>query len=149
MLWSNGQYVERGPCRFHPSHPESDTLDVTSHLRQGDNTLAILVHHYHDGVMKDDGSEVNGRVARHVPGLTAMLEIAEVGDRQTTILTDVSWRGSTHTRFGPSGVASSSIPDRIDARRDSGDGSVSGFNDSTREKPVRVDGRRRTEGRHE
>ena len=64
MLWINGQYVERGPCRFVPSHPEYDTLDVTSYLRQGDNVLAVVVHHYHDGVMKDNGSEVNGRVAR-------------------------------------------------------------------------------------
>jgi hypothetical protein len=26
MLWINGRYVERGPCRFVPAHPEYDTL---------------------------------------------------------------------------------------------------------------------------
>ena len=36
ILWINGQYVERGPCRFVPSHPEYDTMDVTSRLRHGD-----------------------------------------------------------------------------------------------------------------
>ena len=140
ILWINGQYVERGPCRFVPSHPEYDTLDVTSYLRQGDNALAVLVHHYHDGVMKDDGSEVNGRVARHVPGLTAMLGIVEVGGGRTSLSTDASWRGSTNTRFGPSGVSPSSIPDRIDARRDTGDWTLAGFDDSHWEKPVQVDG---------
>ncbi|MBN2291393.1 MAG: alpha-L-rhamnosidase N-terminal domain-containing protein [Pirellulales bacterium] len=141
MLWINGQYVERGPCRFVPSHPEYDTLDVTSYLRQGNNALAVIVHHYHDGVMKDDGSEVNGRVARHVPGLTAMLDISEPDGRHTSLSTDTSWRGSTKTRFGPSGVSTSSIPDRIDARRDAGDWTLPGFDDSTWEKPVRVNGR--------
>ena len=140
ILWINGRYVERGPCRFHPSHPEYDKLDVTSFLHQGDNALAVLVHHYHDGVMENDGSEVNGRVARHVPGLTAKLEIVEQGGRQVNLLTDASWRGSTHTRFQTSGVAPSSIPDRIDARRDSGDWTLPGFDDSTWEKPVNIDG---------
>ena len=142
ILWINGQYVERGPCRFVPSHPEYDTLDVTSRLRQGDNAIAVVVHHYHDGVMKDDGSEVNGRVARHVPGLTAMLDITERDGRHTSLSTDMTWRGSTKHRFGPSGVAPSSIPDRIDARRDSGDWTLAGFDDSSWEKPVRVDGRK-------
>jgi alpha-L-rhamnosidase len=142
ILWINGRYVERGPGRFFPSHPEYDTLDVTSYLRQGENALAVLVHHYHDGVMENkDGSEVNGRVARHVPGLTALLDIVEVGGHHTGFSTDASWRGSTKTRFGPGGVSPSSIPDRIDMRRDSGDWTLAGFDDSTWEKPVRVDGR--------
>ena len=124
-----------------PTHPEYDTLDVTSHLHQGENALAVVVHHYHDGVMQDDGSEVNGRVARHVPGLTAMLDIVEFGGQHTSLSTDASWRGSTKNRFGPSGVSPSSIPDRIDARRDAGDWTLAGFDDSSWEKPVRVDGR--------
>jgi hypothetical protein len=55
--------------------------------------------------------------------------------------TDATWRGSTKTRFGPSGVSPSSIPDRIDARRDSGDWTLAGFDDSAWERPIRVDGR--------
>jgi alpha-L-rhamnosidase len=142
VLWINGLYVERGPCRFVPSHPEYDTLDVTSFLQQGDNALAVVVHHYHDGVMKDDGSEVNGRVARHAPGFTAMLEFTEHDGAHRRISTDTSWRGNTRSRFGPSGVAPSSIPDQIDARRDSGDWAMAGFDDSGWEKPVPLDGRK-------
>ena len=142
MLWINGQYVERGPCRFVPSHPEYDTVDITMHLHQGENTIAVLVHHYHDGVFKNDGSEVNGRVARHVPGLTVKLDITARNGQQTSLSTDTTWRGSAKNRFGASGVASSSIPDHIDARLDSGDWTVAGFDDSGWEKPVPVDGRK-------
>jgi hypothetical protein len=28
VLWINGQYVQRGPCRFDPAGPEYDSLDV-------------------------------------------------------------------------------------------------------------------------
>ena len=91
--------------------------------------------------MKNDGSEVNGRVARHVPGLTALLDITERDGRHTCFSTDATWRGSTKNRFSPSGIAPSSIPDRIDARRDSGDWTLAGFDESNWEKPVRVDGR--------
>jgi alpha-L-rhamnosidase len=141
MLWINGHYVERGPCRFVPSHPEYDTLDVTSYLRQGDNVLAVVVHHFHDGVMKDTGSEVNGRVARHVPGLTAVLDITDRDGRHTKLSTDITWRGSTKTQFGPSGISKGFIVDKIDARREPRGWMLAGFDDSSWERPVSIDGR--------
>jgi alpha-L-rhamnosidase len=103
--------------------------------------LAILVHHFQDGVMKDNGSEVNGRVARHVPGLTAMLDIVEKGGRHTSLSTDASWRGSTKTQFGPSGTSKGFIVDHIDARREPRGWTLAGFDDSSWEKPVSIDGR--------
>ena len=30
ILWINGKYVDRGPCRFDPKGPEYDALDVTA-----------------------------------------------------------------------------------------------------------------------
>lgn len=54
ILWINGHYVGRGPCRFDPKRPEYDVLDVTLHLQAGRNAVAVLVHHYHDGLKPND-----------------------------------------------------------------------------------------------
>jgi hypothetical protein len=65
MLWVNGSHVLRGPCRFNPKRPEFDTLDIAPHLRAGANAIVVLVHHY---------PATNGRIMKHAPGLTAILE---------------------------------------------------------------------------
>jgi alpha-L-rhamnosidase len=145
MLWINGHYVERGPCRFDPIAPEYDTLDVRSYLKPGTNVITVLVHHYHDGKSSTDWVSINGRIMRHAPGLTAQLKVQN-GDGQTTVLqTDDTWRSSTRTRFLPSPTDRgentwASIPDRIDARRDTGDWTQPQFDDSSWEKPVSVNG---------
>ena len=68
ILWVNGRYVVRGPCRFDPKRPEYDTVDVRPWLQSGKNVLAVLVHHYAGGE--------NGRTMNHVPCLTAQLDLA-------------------------------------------------------------------------
>src|ERR1019366_2247979 len=67
ILWINGQYVLRGPCRFDPKRPEYDSLDVHSYLRSGSNAIVVLVHHYAGGA--------NSKVMAHDPGLTVALEL--------------------------------------------------------------------------
>ncbi len=146
ILWINGQYVERGPGRFDPIAPEYDILDVTSRLRPGINIIAVLVHHYHDGRGSNDWSSFSGRIMRHAPGLTARLDMTFKGDHVSTIQTDETWRGSTRTRFLPSPTDRwentwSSIPDRIDARRETGDWTSVGINDSAWERAVFISGR--------
>ena len=64
ILWINGKYVDRGPCRFDPKGPEYDTLDVTRFLQAGANVLAVVVHHYHDGKAQDNGDSMCGRIMR-------------------------------------------------------------------------------------
>ncbi len=140
ILWINGRYVERGPCRFDPIQPQYDTLDVRRYLRSGPNVLAVLVHHDHDGKKPEEPGDFSGRIMRHVPGLTARLELADAADRQV-IATDATWRGNAHTRYLPSGPSWASIPDRIDARRDDGDWTLPEYNDSAWPKTVRIDGR--------
>jgi hypothetical protein len=44
VLWINGKYVERGPCRFDPKGPEYDLIDIRNNIQKGKNTLAVLVH---------------------------------------------------------------------------------------------------------
>lgn len=140
ILWVNGTYVDRGPCRFDPIGPEYDTLDVAKFLQPGANVLAILVHHYHDGKPQDSGDSFCGRVMRHQPGLTATLDLSGAGSKET-IKTDATWRVSLQNRFGPGGATWTSIPDNIDARRDAGDWTTTTFDDSAWQTPVAVDGK--------
>ncbi|MBI4325729.1 MAG: alpha-L-rhamnosidase N-terminal domain-containing protein [Chloroflexi bacterium] len=145
ILWINGRYVERGPCRFDPKAPEYDTLDITPHLRPGTNAIAVLVHHFHDGSDRTDWASLNGRIMRHAPGLCILVELTDAVAQTKIVRTDESWRGSTATRFLPSPLDRwencwASLPDRIDARRDTGDWTLPGFDDAQWEQGARVDG---------
>jgi hypothetical protein len=137
ILWINGKYVNRGPCRFDPKGPEYDTLDVARFLQAGPNILAIVVHSFHDGADSSNVALFCGRIMRHAPGLTAMLE----ANGKPIVGTDPTWRVSTQNRFGPSPGTWSSIIDHVDARRDSGDWAAAKFDDSAWEKAVPIDGR--------
>lgn len=139
ILWINGTYVDRGPCRFDPIGAEYDTLDVTRFLQPGANALAVLVHHYHDGKPQENGDTMCGRIMRHAPGLTASLTTIDSTGRQA-IITDATWRVSTQNRFGAGAFTWTSIPDNIDARRDAGDWTAVAFDDATWEKATAIDG---------
>ena len=128
ILWVNGRYVLRGPCRFDPKWPEYDSVDVRPFLQSGSNVLVVLVHHY--------GPVVNGRILTHAPGLTARLDI----DGKETLSTDPTWRCSSRTRYLPSPSAWSSIPDVIDARADPGDWTTVTFDDATWDRSQPVNG---------
>ena len=58
MLWVNGKYVLRGPCRFNPKRPEFDSVDPGPIPPKGKQRLVVLVHHY--------AGATNGRIMRHV-----------------------------------------------------------------------------------
>ena len=128
MLWANGNYVLRGPCRFHPKRPEFDSVDLRPFLKKGSNTLVVLVHHY--------AGVINGRIMRHAPGLTASLDVAG----QELLRTDTSWRCNQNTEYRPSPEAWSSIPDVLDGRVNPGDWTAPAFDDSAWESAMTVDG---------
>jgi alpha-L-rhamnosidase len=119
MLWVNGQYVLRGPCRFNPIRPEYDIVDINPHLLKGNNTIVILVHNY--------GSATNGRIMKHVPGLAAVLQISG----KEIFHTDTSWRYNDKTRYQLVPRSWNSVPDVIDARIDKGEWILAGFDDSS------------------
>ena len=62
ILWINGKYVDRGPCRFDPKGPEYDTLDVARLLQAGPNIVAIAVHSFHDGADSSNVALFCGRI---------------------------------------------------------------------------------------
>ncbi|MCX5757812.1 MAG: alpha-L-rhamnosidase N-terminal domain-containing protein [Candidatus Hydrogenedentes bacterium] len=141
ILWVNGRYVERGPCRFDPVAPSYDSIDIFPHIHAGANTIAVLVHHYHDGRPTDDPTPLNGRTMRHAPGLAARVDLADASGNTTTLQTDRTWRCSARTRFTLSPISWGWIPDRIDARLDAGDWTDSRFDDNAWESAAPVDGR--------
>ncbi len=127
LLWVNGTNVLRGPGRFNPKRPEFDSLDLAPYLHSGTNTLVVLVHHY---------PAINGRIMRHAPGLTALLE----AEGKEILRTDASWRCSADTEYRPSPGAWSSIPDVIDGRLRPGDWTGEDFDDASWAAAVAVDG---------
>jgi hypothetical protein len=103
ILWINGDYVLRGPCRFDPKFPEYDRLDVRRHLRAGANTIEVLVHHYAGGH--------NSKIMAHDPGLALALSLPG-----GVLCTDATWTCSRKTPYLPSPSAWGSIPDVLDGR---------------------------------
>jgi alpha-L-rhamnosidase len=146
ILWINGRYVERGPCRFDPAAPEYDTLEVKGFLNAGENALAVLVHQCYD--VKGPGQPgpgLNGRIMAHAPGLAAVLDLTDADGTQRVVRTDATWRASTQNRFTPSPADRweatwASLLDRIDARRDQGDWTAAGLDDSAWATTVPIDG---------
>jgi alpha-L-rhamnosidase len=128
LLWVNGNYVLRGPCRFNPKRPDYDSVELRPFLQKGANLLVVLVHNY--------AGAVNGRIMVHAPGLTARLDAAG----KELLRTDDSWRCSRNTEYRPSPGAWSSIPDVIDGRLSPGEWTGPAFDDSGWERATIVDG---------
>jgi hypothetical protein len=128
LLWVNGRHVLRGPSRFHPKRPEYDTLDLAPHLRAGRNVIVVLVHHY--------AGATSGRIIRHQPGLTALLE----SDGREILRSGPDWKSCAETEYQPSPGAWSSIPDVIDGRKRPGDWTAPDFDDSAWQGSIAIDG---------
>jgi len=139
ILWINGKYVERGPCRFDPKRPGYDILDITPYLRVGCNVIAVLVHHYPIGNFTKWWDQC-ARMMDHSPGLTAALEILFNKSGKQLIVTDSSWKASKNTMYQNVPGEYNSVPDNIDARRNSGDWTSCLFDDSKWESASAVDG---------
>ncbi len=130
VLWVNGEYVLRGPCRFNPARPEYDTVDVTRFLRKGSNTLAVLAV----------GGIAISRVMKHESGLAVLLEVLDPKGDSTMVVTDATWRCSGRTRFLPPRAKGSCVQDNIDATREDVDWQSPAFDDTTWDFAADVDG---------
>ena len=117
VLWVNGDYVERGPNRFQPNGPEYDSIDLSTLLRPGTNALAILVI----------GNLSGGKVMRHVPGLTALIEV----NGKVLAHTDASWKWSDQTRYRQCAASWPNLGETlVDARIEDGDWTRADYRDA-------------------
>ncbi|MGL4853287.1 MAG: alpha-L-rhamnosidase N-terminal domain-containing protein [Phocaeicola sp.] len=129
LLWVNGTYVMRGPCRFHPSRPEYDTKNIASLLVEGENSIAVLVHHY--------GSLISSKIMKGEPAFT--LRVTDATERKEYVATDETWRYTTTLSYLPAKRSSNSMIDHIDGRIDQKEWSMVGFDDATWSAAKRVD----------
>ena len=116
ILWLNGQYIERGPARFQPNGPEYDTIEIASNLRAGTNVLALLVV----------GNLSGGKIMRHVPGLTAILDC----DGKEVLRTDAAWKCTLNNSYLKVRATWADLLDeRVDARVLNGDWTALDYDD--------------------
>jgi alpha-L-rhamnosidase len=128
LLWINGKYVLRGPCRFYPKRPEYDEVDVKQYLKKGKNTIAILVHTI--------GNSNNGRIMKHAPGVAVVLKMSG----KEILRTDATWKYYNKTMYLPSARSWNTIADVMDARIDNAEWISPDYNDSSWTFAIATDG---------
>jgi len=67
-LYVNGVFVGFGPVRFDPKFPQFDTYDLLSYLKNGKNSVAVIVN-YH-----------GHKTFKNVPEIAAMIAWGKIGD---------------------------------------------------------------------
>jgi hypothetical protein len=81
-LLVNGNFVNFGPARFYPEHPEYDQYDLTPYLREGENVIAVRV--------LNNGTSTF-QLRRHRPGFIAWGTIT-AEDQRITLATPGPWK---------------------------------------------------------
>jgi alpha-L-rhamnosidase len=119
MLWINGQYVMRGPCRFDPIRPEYDSFEVSKYLLAGENTIAVQAY----------GHISTGETMEHTPGLAVCILVGGGVTGSRLLLTDTSWRCSHSTRYGDPTVWWDGIRENINAAKEDGDWTLPSYHD--------------------
>ncbi|MFD2332880.1 family 78 glycoside hydrolase catalytic domain [Cohnella sp. GCM10020058] len=82
IVYVNGVYAGRGPCRSDPRWQYVDELEVGSLLRPGVNTIAVMVLYYGYGT---------GQSIDRIPALLAELRAAAPGGETLIVGTDETW----------------------------------------------------------
>jgi len=124
-LWVNGEMVvfegqlKRGP---NPNDTYYDKVDLTSYLKKGDNTIALLVWYFGKHGFSHNSS-----------GKSGLIFDADIDGK--TVLSDGSWKAIVHPAYGYTGaphpnfrLAESNI--RFDAQKDMSGWQMPGFDDS-------------------
>lgn len=89
VLYINGSLVAMGPVKSWPGELSYDTYDICHRLKQGNNTIAVLVTHF--GV--SNYAYIEGR-----GGLIAQLEL-QTGQISETLATDNTWKAHVHSGY--------------------------------------------------
>lgn len=132
ILWINGRYIERGPCRFDPKGPQYDPVDIKDYLQRGKNTIAVLVH----GNVKNDLG--NLKIMKHLPGLAAVIQ----ADNQQFV-TDSTWLCSDQIpeQMWTNVWTWSCILDKADNNTSGFNWQIPGFDDGNWGSSVKVSGK--------
>ena len=88
VLSINGRRLGYGPARNFPNHYEFDEHDAASHLRQGRNTVTVLVQHWGEG-----------NIQSFVSRAGVIMEIQSRG--HVLAATDASWQGRRSPAYEP------------------------------------------------
>lgn len=123
IFWINGQFICRGPSRSDPRWQSYDELDIAPFLREGRNTLAVLVHHYGESTF----SYILGRAG-------FLFECSALN-----VWSDTTWKALESTAwFRDLSRMSVQIgyPEVFDARRDPVGWTEADFDDSKWSPPV-------------
>jgi len=95
ILYLNGEYIGQGPARSFPDFQNYDIYNITDKLKQGNNIISVLVHHY--GV----------KTYQYYPGrggLLCELELINPQDKVINIGTDSTWKTKqciSYDRYAP------------------------------------------------
>src|SRR5215831_7066602 len=81
-LLVNGHYIQRGPAPCDPRWMDVDPIDIGSHLREGDNVLAIEVLYFGNG---------ESRWIAGTPGLLFSLLLEFDRGRQERVVSNEEW----------------------------------------------------------
>lgn len=90
VLYFNGERLGQGPVRSWPSDQKYDVYDLTSRLREGKNTLAVLVHYW--GVS----------TFQYIAGRGGLLcQVVNCNEEQEEIVaaSDGTWLTTIHTGY--------------------------------------------------
>ncbi|GGH14319.1 alpha-L-rhamnosidase-related protein [Mucilaginibacter phyllosphaerae] len=104
-VFINGKYLMRGPVRFENKGPGYASINISSYLKKGNNTIAVIVHRF----------DHTGQIMAHEAGFTALIEPDGAKGRQ--IKTDAGWKAATEQSYLTRPFAWSSIRENVDARK--------------------------------
>ncbi len=120
VLYVNGNRIGQGPVRSWPFDQKYDVYDITSQLRIGENTVAVLVHYL--GISTFQYIKGQG-------GLLCQVNSCD-GDGRSTLITktDATWRTLRHPGYEqktPRICCQLGYEEQFDARKDLRQGAIS------------------------
>ena len=130
QCWLNGHYLGQGPVPFRAPHFFHDVFDVTEHMVEGRNALALLGHFF---------GKPTHTYAVGQPGLAAELEIIDADGTLRVFHTDNTWRVRLSRAWEPVPLArtwATGFVEYFDARREEAGWRDPGYDDSDWETPV-------------
>ncbi len=81
-LFINGTWVNDGPCRSWPAHYQYDELDVTDHLRPGENEIRVIAKYFGVGTFHQIPQQA---------GLLVQLDVVPAEGAPFSVVSDASW----------------------------------------------------------